>query len=83
MDDRTKELVAIGASITANCGPCLEYHTAKAKENGATEDQISQAVSIGQMVRKGSTAKMEKFIVTFLKGQSQGAPSKDNDCSIT
>ena len=25
MDDRIKELIAIGASITANCQPCLEY----------------------------------------------------------
>ena len=83
MDDRIKELVAIGASITANCGPCLEYHAAKARGNGASDDEIRQAVGIGQMVRKGSTAKMEKFVEAFLKGECQGTASQDNDCAIS
>ncbi|MCZ7361250.1 MAG: carboxymuconolactone decarboxylase family protein [Candidatus Methanoperedens sp.] len=25
-DTKTKELIAIGSSIAANCQPCLEYH---------------------------------------------------------
>jgi AhpD family alkylhydroperoxidase len=83
VDDRIKELVAIGASITANCGPCLEYHAAKAKEHGAGDDDIRQAVRIGQMVRKGSTAKMEEFIETFLKGGCKGADSQDSECSLS
>jgi hypothetical protein len=29
LDDRTTELVAIGASITANCPSCREYHVGK------------------------------------------------------
>jgi len=32
IDERMKELIAIGASITANCQPCLEYHAGKALE---------------------------------------------------
>ena len=26
MDERTKELIAIGASVGAHCQPCLTYH---------------------------------------------------------
>ncbi|NIM05141.1 MAG: carboxymuconolactone decarboxylase family protein, partial [Armatimonadetes bacterium] len=44
MDKRTKELIAIGASITANCQPCLEYHVTKARENGAEEEEIKEAI---------------------------------------
>ena len=32
MDEKTKELIAIGASVSAHCQPCLTYHVAKAKE---------------------------------------------------
>ena len=35
MDTQTKELIAIGASVTANCVPCLRYHLKMARE---TED---------------------------------------------
>ena len=60
-DVKVKELIAIGASITANCQPCLKYHVSKALENGVTEEEIQQAISVGKMVRKGSAGQMDKF----------------------
>ena len=67
MDIKVKELVAIGASITANCKPCLEYHIAKARENGVDDQAIAEAVEVGKMVRKGSAGQMDEFIPTVLK----------------
>lgn len=32
MDEKTKELIAIGASVGAHCQPCLSWHVAKASE---------------------------------------------------
>jgi AhpD family alkylhydroperoxidase len=61
MDVRIEELIAIGASIIANCKPCLEYHVAKAKENGATDQEVAEAVAVGKMVRKGAASKMDQF----------------------
>ena len=52
MDNRIKELIAVGASVTANCQPCLSYHVSKAKENGAGEQEIGEAITIAKMVRK-------------------------------
>jgi len=65
MDVKVKELIAIGASVTANCKPCIEYHVAKAKENGATDEEVIEAIEIGKMVRKGSASQMDKFIETI------------------
>ncbi|MEA3224900.1 MAG: carboxymuconolactone decarboxylase family protein [Planctomycetota bacterium] len=62
MDVRIKELIAIGASITANCKPCLEYHVAKARENGVDDQEIAEAVTVGKMVRNGAASKMDEFI---------------------
>ncbi len=61
LDNRIKELVAIGASVTANCQPCLQYHVDKALESGADENEITEAVDVGKMVRKGAASKMDKF----------------------
>ena len=80
MDVRSKELIAIGASITANCQPCLSYHVSKAKENGATEAEISEAIAVGKMVRKGAQAKMDKFVLSVFKNAQAGDNSLGEGC---
>ena len=80
MDIRTKELIAIGASITANCQPCLRYHVSKAKENGAAEAEISEAIAVGKMVRKGAQAKMDKFALTVYKDARAGDNALEEGC---
>ncbi len=61
MDEKTKELIAIGAAVGAHCQPCLTHHVAKAKEAGLTDDEISEAIRIGHMVEKGAMSAMREF----------------------
>jgi AhpD family alkylhydroperoxidase len=61
VDNRTKELVAVGASITANCQPCLQFHKNKALDFGANAGEIAEAIEMGKQVRKGAAAKMDEF----------------------
>ncbi|HEX8987491.1 MAG TPA: carboxymuconolactone decarboxylase family protein [Rhodocyclaceae bacterium] len=61
LDEKTKELIAVGATITANCQSCLEYHADKAAECGATPAEIQAAVAVGREVRIGSGTKMDGF----------------------
>ena len=71
LDNRTMELIAVGASITANCQPCLQYHVRKSLESGADEQEIAEAIEIGKMVRKGASSKMDKFAA----GLNQAVPT--------
>lgn len=80
LDERTKELVAIGASITANCQPCLEYHTSKAREFGATQEDILAALDMGQQVRRGAAAKMDRFAVKHVTGETVLVPPAGCEC---
>jgi AhpD family alkylhydroperoxidase len=61
MDDRMKKLVAVGASVGANCHPCLEHHVAVALEAGIDRDEIMMAVEVGKAVRKGAAASIDKL----------------------
>ncbi|MFC1634570.1 carboxymuconolactone decarboxylase family protein [Planctomycetota bacterium] len=61
-DEKTKELIAIGASITANCHPCIKYHVGKAREMEIAEDEIQQAIDVGKTVRKGAAGQMDKLL---------------------
>ena len=61
-DEKIKELIAIGASVSANCQPCIKYHTAKARELKVDEAEIQQAIEVGKMVRKGAADQMDKLL---------------------
>jgi AhpD family alkylhydroperoxidase len=76
MDVRTKELVAIGASIGAHCQPCLEYHVTKARELGIDADLIHAAIDMGHRVEKGAMDAMREFE----KGVVAMPPSAGSKC---
>ena len=61
MDERTQELIALGASVCAHCQPCLAYHVNKAKELGIDKESILAAIAVGHQVEKGSMAAMRQF----------------------
>ena len=73
IDDKTKELIAIGASIVAHCQPCLQYHVARAQRAGADAQEMADAIAIAQLVRKGAGIKMD----TFTANLTGAAPSAD------
>lgn len=76
MDERSRELIAVGASVTANCLSCLEYHVDKAREAGATADEIREAIDVGTMVRKGAAAKLDRLIGTLIEAAPSVAPTE-------
>jgi AhpD family alkylhydroperoxidase len=61
LNEKTKELVAVGASVIANCQPCLHVHVEKALGAGASPAEVAAAIEVGNRVRKGAAAKMEAF----------------------
>ena len=84
MDTRTKELIAIGASVTANCQPCLEYHVTKARENGAEEKEIKEAIAVGRTVRQGAAGKMDQYASEMFSDPAVAtdAPEKADCCQL-
>lgn len=51
-DEKTLELIAVGASVAACCTPCLEYHIAAARKAGAGHAELAAAVRIGEKIRQ-------------------------------
>ncbi len=81
MGERTKELIALGASVSAHCQPCLAYHLGKARELGAGEENIQAAIEAGHMVENGTSAAMAKYVDLVLN-QAQCCPSGDSKCFV-
>ena len=61
MDEKTKEMICIGASVAAHCQPCLEYHVKKGREAGLSEEEIKSCTELGVMVERGAANAMKKF----------------------
>ena len=61
-DEKTIWLIAVGASVAANCQACLLTNAAKAREDGVDEQEIAEAIEIGKMVRTGAVSKMDKYV---------------------
>ncbi len=58
MDARIRELVSLGASVSAHCFPCLDYHLEKVRTMGIGEEDIQESVRAGLMVMDGEGRKM-------------------------
>jgi len=76
MEDKIKLLIAVGASVTANCQPCLKTAVTRAHSVGLDKKEIIEAIAIGRVVRRGAFAKMDKF-ASSLTGK---AADKSDDC---
>jgi AhpD family alkylhydroperoxidase len=54
LDERTKELISIAASVLMRCERCTEIHAERARKHGATDEQIAEAVACAMFVAAGS-----------------------------
>lgn len=74
MDERIKELIAIGASAAVNCHPCLDHHLAACHRLGLDRDEVKAAVEVGLAVNRGAAAKT-RAKADSLWGTATGAPT--------
>jgi AhpD family alkylhydroperoxidase len=51
MDSKTRELMAVAASLAGACHDCLRQHVPEARRHGASDAEIREALEIGKAVR--------------------------------
>ena len=67
IDRKTKELIAIAASLGSNCTGCLEGHLKKALQYGATREEISEAICIAMGVAAAAIVDQTDIVAERLK----------------
>jgi AhpD family alkylhydroperoxidase len=55
LDGKTKELIGLAVAAQVPCQYCIYFHTAAAKANGATDQEVGEAVAMAAIVRHWST----------------------------
>ena len=66
LDRKTKELIAISASLAAKCQGCLEGHIKKALELGCTKQEISDSIVIAIGIAAAAVVDMSDKAATNL-----------------
>jgi AhpD family alkylhydroperoxidase len=62
-----KELIAIGISVAINCESCMEWHIKQALDNGASEEEIIEAIEIAIEMRGGPATAYARFAMNVIK----------------
>lgn len=54
LSTKLKELMAVGITHVTQCDACIAYHTRKAKQAGATDEEIAEAVFVAMELCAGA-----------------------------
>ena len=66
LEQREKELAAIGASIGCNCRPCIEHHSPAGREAGLSEVELADAVATARGVRNEAIKLLDRRVDELL-----------------
>ena len=67
LDKKQKELIAIGISVVINCESCMEWHIKKALDDGASENEIMEAIEVGIEMSGGPGTASARFAMNVLE----------------
>lgn len=53
LDEKTKQLIAVASAHITQCPYCIKGHTKQAKQKGATNEEIMEAIWVASEMRAG------------------------------
>lgn len=68
LEQRDKEFTAIGASVGANCRPCIEHHIEAARAAGLAQTEVVESVTTARAVRDQAIQLLASRIDELLRG---------------
>lgn len=73
LDAKTRELVALAVAVTVRCDGCIATHVELARKQGASADEITDALGVAIMVNAGATL---VYSARTIDAFQAGAPEK-------
>jgi AhpD family alkylhydroperoxidase len=71
MEDKTREIAAIAASVAGHCQPCLKHHLEKARLSGVSEEDIQGAIKLAKIISEKGDERMLEFADSLLHGAEE------------
>lgn len=67
MDEKTRELIGIAASLAGHCRPCFQYHFKQAKKLEIPTENITEVIEFARSISTAGDKGMYEFILKNLK----------------
>ncbi len=64
---KTRELIALAVAAALRCDGCITNHTEAAIKNGATEEEIAEALGVATAISAGATLVFSARVMDALK----------------
>lgn len=75
---RTKELLGLVASLVLRCDDCVTYHLVRCREEGATREELTEAMDVGLVVGGSIVIPHLRRAVDVLDRLDADAPDGDD-----
>lgn len=63
---KTKEFIAIGISVANDCESCMEWHITQAARDGATRQEVLEAVEVAMEMAGGPATASARFALEVM-----------------
>ena len=54
LGEKTRQLISLAVAVTTRCDGCISVHSQKAVENGATKDEVAEALGVAIAMNAGA-----------------------------
>ena len=69
LDMKTRELIRVACAIAVHCPDWMKKHFAVAKQHGATEEELKEAMAYGMMAPGGRAKNFAKAMLKELQNE--------------
>lgn len=80
LSKREVHLVSLGAAIGCNCIPCTAYHLKECKASGVTDEELTEAIRISNVVKEVPSKNVMQTALRQLKNLSESDVAAGNGC---
>lgn len=67
MDEKTRELIGVAASIVGHCRPCFQYHFKQAKALNITLKDLEETIEFAKSVSEAGDNGMYEWVKRQMK----------------
>ena len=71
---KTRELIALAVAVTLRCDGCITVHTEAAIKQGASKDEIAEALGVAAAVNAGATLVYSTRVMDAFKEYPRAVP---------
>jgi AhpD family alkylhydroperoxidase len=54
LDEKTRQLISLAVAVTTRCDGCISFHSQEAVQNGATKEEIAEALGVAIAMNAGA-----------------------------